>query len=129
MSEMPDAGHRSGRPLGLRHAAFFPVIEGVTQVEAALHSAEKQRIAALRSYEILDTPREEEFDDIVRVVSAICETPISVINLIDHGRQWFRAEVQAIAAVHQQRRLPASMRSKPVSATPKSDPTRQARLD
>ena len=46
MSEMPDAGHRSGRPLGLRYAAFFPVIEGVTQVEAALHSAEKQRIKA-----------------------------------------------------------------------------------
>ncbi len=62
-------------------------------MEAALHSAEEQRIAALRSYEILDTPREEEFDDIVRVVSAICETPISVINLIDHGRQWFKAEV------------------------------------
>ncbi|MEO8318582.1 MAG: histidine kinase dimerization/phosphoacceptor domain -containing protein [Bradyrhizobium sp.] len=62
-------------------------------MEAALHGAEKQRIAALRSYEILDTPREEEFDDIVRVVSAICETPISVINLIDHGRQWFKAEI------------------------------------
>jgi len=62
-------------------------------VEAALHSAETQRIAALRSYQILDTPREEEFDDIVRVVSAICETPISVINLIDQGRQWFKAEI------------------------------------
>lgn len=62
-------------------------------MEAALHSAETGRIAALRSYKILDTPREEEFDDIVRVVSAICETPISVINLIDHGRQWFKAEV------------------------------------
>jgi two-component sensor histidine kinase len=62
-------------------------------VEAALHSAEAERISALRSYGILDTPREEEFDDIVRVVSAICEAPISVINLIDHGRQWFKAEV------------------------------------
>jgi hypothetical protein len=38
-------------------------------VDAALHSAETPRIAALRSYDILDTPREEEFDDIVRVVS------------------------------------------------------------
>lgn len=62
-------------------------------MEAALHSAEAERISALRSYGILDTPREEEFDDIVRVVSAICEAPISVINLIDHGRQWFKAEV------------------------------------
>jgi two-component sensor histidine kinase len=62
-------------------------------VEAARHSAEAQRLAALRAYDILDTPREEEFDDIVRVVSAICQTPISVINLIDEGRQWFKAEV------------------------------------
>jgi two-component sensor histidine kinase len=62
-------------------------------VEAKLHRAEAQRIAALRSYEILDTPREREFDEVVRVVSAICETPISVINLIDEGRQWFKAEV------------------------------------
>ena len=62
-------------------------------MEAALHSAEDERLSALRSYGILDTPREEEFDDIVRVVSAICETPISVINLIDQGRQWFKAEI------------------------------------
>jgi C4-dicarboxylate-specific signal transduction histidine kinase len=62
-------------------------------VEAALHSAERERILALRSYGILDTPREAEFDDIVRVVSAICETPISAINLIDQDRQWFKAEV------------------------------------
>ncbi len=53
----------------------------------------KQRVAALRSYGILDTPREEEFDEIVRVVSALCDTPISVINLIDRERQWFKAEV------------------------------------
>jgi two-component sensor histidine kinase len=29
----------------------------------------------------------------VKVASAICGTPISVINLIDYGRQWFKAEV------------------------------------
>jgi len=62
-------------------------------MEAARHSAEARRVAALHSYKILDTPREEEFDDITRVVSAICDTPISVINLIDKERQWFKAEV------------------------------------
>ncbi len=62
-------------------------------MEAARHRAEQRRLAALRAYEILDTPREREFDDIVRVVSAICNVPISVINLIDDGRQWFKAEV------------------------------------
>ncbi len=58
-----------------------------------MHGAEAQRLAALRRYDILDTPREKEFDDIVAIVSAICDTPISVINLIDEGRQWFKAEV------------------------------------
>ena len=62
-------------------------------MKAELHFAETQRLAALRGYDILDTPREAEFDDIVEVVAAICETPISVINLIDAGRQWFKAEV------------------------------------
>lgn len=62
-------------------------------MEAARHEAEAQRVAALRRYAILDTPREKDFDDIVAVVSAICETPISVINFIDEGRQWFKAEV------------------------------------
>ena len=62
-------------------------------MEAARHIAEEQRVEALRSLRILDTPREEEFDDIVRVASAICGTPISVINLIDGNRQWFKAEV------------------------------------
>jgi len=62
-------------------------------MEARRHSEENRRVAALRAYDILDTPREEEFDEVVRVVSAICGTPISVINLIDSSRQWFKAEI------------------------------------
>ena len=62
-------------------------------MKAALHSAEEYRLAALRQYGILDTPREADFDEVVEVASAICRAPISVINLIDHGRQWFKAEV------------------------------------
>jgi signal transduction histidine kinase len=62
-------------------------------MEASRHIAEDRRIAALHAYGILDTPREEEFDAIVKVVSTICGAPISVINLIDRDRQWFKAEV------------------------------------
>ena len=62
-------------------------------MKAELHSAEEYRLAALRRYAILDTPREADFDEVVNVASAVCETPIAVINLIDQGRQWFKAEV------------------------------------
>ena len=62
-------------------------------MEASRHIAEDRRVGALRSYGILDTPREEDFDAIVQVVSTICSAPIAVINLIDKERQWFKAEV------------------------------------
>ncbi len=51
------------------------------------------RLEALRRYEILDTPKEPAYDDIVFLASQICGTPISVVNFIDEGRQWFKAEV------------------------------------
>lgn len=60
---------------------------------ALLHPRQQERIAALRAYDILDTPRESDFDDIVRLAADICGTPISVVNLIDADRQWFKAEV------------------------------------
>jgi len=52
-----------------------------------------ERLAALRRYEILDTPRESEFDELVELAAEICEAPISVVNLIEDHRQWFKAEV------------------------------------
>lgn len=62
-------------------------------MKAATHPRQSERLAALRSYEILDTPRESDFDDIVELASMICGAPISVINLVDMERQWFKAEV------------------------------------
>ncbi len=62
-------------------------------IAAPLHPNEAERLQALRSYGILDTPVEPAFDDITRIASYICQTPISVINLIDHGRQWFKSEI------------------------------------
>ena len=62
-------------------------------MKAELHKAEEIRLDALRRYGILDTPREADFDEVVTVASAVCGTPIAVVNLIDQGRQWFKAEV------------------------------------
>jgi two-component sensor histidine kinase len=62
-------------------------------MEAAVHPRQGERLRALYSYEILDTDREKEFDDVVKLAAEICGTAISVINLIDSERQWFKAEV------------------------------------
>ncbi|WP_419816522.1 sensor histidine kinase [Glacieibacterium sp.] len=54
---------------------------------------EAQRLAALDLYDILDTPSETGFDDIVRIASQICGTPMALISLVDDRRQWFKAAV------------------------------------
>ena len=54
---------------------------------------EPERLAALKSYEILDTPPEEAFDDLVRLASWICNTPIALVSLVDERRQWFKARL------------------------------------
>lgn len=52
---------------------------------------EAERLAALRRYEILDTPPEPAFDRIVRLASHVLGAPISLVSLIDESRQWFKA--------------------------------------
>ena len=52
---------------------------------------EKERLAALREYQILDTEAEPEFDEITGLASEICQAPISMITLIDEERQWVKS--------------------------------------
>lgn len=54
---------------------------------------DEPRLAALRAYGVLDTPREADFDNLVALAAQICGTPICVVNLIENDRQWFKAEV------------------------------------
>lgn len=62
-------------------------------MKAALPTNETERLAAVRSYCILDTPREIEFDELTEFAAAFFDAPVAVVNIIDEGRQWFKAEV------------------------------------
>lgn len=55
--------------------------------------AESKRLAALRRLEILDTVAEQSFDDLALLAAHICQTPISLVTLVDEKRQWFKARV------------------------------------
>ena len=56
-----------------------------------IDDAERERLAALRAYRILDTEPEAAFDDLVMLASQICGTPVALISLVDSERQWFKA--------------------------------------
>ena len=52
---------------------------------------EDERLASLASYYILDTIAENDFDEITKLASQICQTPVALITLVDDKRQWFKS--------------------------------------
>lgn len=62
-------------------------------IAAPIPENETARLAALSRYNILDTPSEQAFEELVQLASQICESPISLVSLLDEDRQWFKAKV------------------------------------
>ena len=54
---------------------------------------EKERLRALERLGILDSAPEREFDALAAIAALVCGVPISLVSLIDHDRQWFKANV------------------------------------
>lgn len=58
-----------------------------------LPTNEKERLERLRSYAILDTTPETDFDDVASLASLICATPTALVTFIDEERQWFKSKI------------------------------------
>lgn len=52
---------------------------------------EKDRVADLQQYNVLDTEPEEPFERITRVAKSALNVPIVLVSLIDSDRQWFKS--------------------------------------
>src|SRR5579859_1821946 len=60
---------------------------------ARVDGREAERLAALRSYNILDTQPEPGFDDLAQLAAAVCQAPMALIGFFDADRYWVKAQV------------------------------------
>ena len=60
-------------------------------MKANLPIDEALRLKALHDFAILDSPREQSFDDIAQVAMQLSNVPVAVVSLVDKDRQWFKS--------------------------------------
>ncbi len=58
---------------------------------APLPADEASRLAALQSYDVLDTDADKALDQIVALAADLTGNPIALVSLVDETRQWFKA--------------------------------------
>jgi diguanylate cyclase (GGDEF)-like protein len=56
-------------------------------------SLEERRLKAVRRFEIIDTPGEEQFDRMTRVVALALDVPMALLTIVDSDRIWFKSKV------------------------------------
>lgn len=60
-------------------------------MSALVTQNELQRLAAVKRYDILDTPPDGSFDRITAIAARRFKVPISIISIVDHDRIWFKS--------------------------------------
>jgi diguanylate cyclase (GGDEF)-like protein len=64
-----------------------------TQMECPIPPNESERIRAVRSYDVLDSKPEVDFDALTRVAAHTFNVPVAVVGLMDSERLWFKSRL------------------------------------
>ena len=60
-------------------------------IKPTIPGNEVERLLALDSYSVLDTLPEESYNDLTKIASIICNTPIALVTFIDEKRQFLKS--------------------------------------
>ena len=53
---------------------------------------EEERLAELNGLNLLDTPREADFDQVTARLTRLFKVPMALLTLVDKNRQWFKSQ-------------------------------------
>ncbi|MFB9876347.1 PP2C family protein-serine/threonine phosphatase [Planobispora siamensis] len=67
---------------------------------------EVRRLAAVRRYQILDTPPDGAFDRVAALAARAFDVPMATVTIVDEDRIWFKAQRGLPAGMNQIRREP-----------------------
>jgi len=62
---------------------------------------EAARVAALRTYDVLDSAPDIAFDDVGELAAQICQCPVAYIGFMDDDRLWLKAKYGLPPDFHQ----------------------------
>jgi sigma-B regulation protein RsbU (phosphoserine phosphatase) len=61
------------------------------KAQALLPADEDERMAAVRRYDVLDTPPDGAFDRIAAMAARLFDVPIAIVSVVDTDRIWFKS--------------------------------------
>src|SRR5204863_77933 len=76
-------------------------VQRVSKMTAAITDAmlpaptppnEEERLAELNGLNLLDTPREADFDQVTARLTRLFKVPMALVTLVDEKRQWFKSQ-------------------------------------
>ncbi|QYA26586.1 GAF domain-containing sensor histidine kinase [Gramella sp. MT6] len=62
-------------------------------ISPAIPANEEKRLDSIKNLDIIGSLPEETYDSITKLASAICETPIAIISILDREINWFKSKV------------------------------------
>jgi len=65
----------------------------IDAMKTLIHQSEAERLKALQSYRILDTPPEPAFDRIAEMAANFFQVPMAGVSLVDDDRIWFKSRL------------------------------------
>ncbi|WP_375386849.1 protein kinase [uncultured Amnibacterium sp.] len=86
--DRPDLGEVA---LAFQSAYVQDLVDAKRVSAAVLASDEERRLAAVRRYDILDTPPDDAFDRITHLACRLLRVPVALVSIIDADREWFKS--------------------------------------